>query len=567
MINENELNLQQLKLNTLKATREFYLECLSPLVNERDFKHALIEIDKFIDSQGKELHEKLNQYISEIHPKSWLMPYSRNIYLESREPASITNNYFMQLDAYDKDIDYLSFITKFVLSIQDVYIQLSNDSLPLMKNKDSFLCKQQYYGFMRGSRVFGLNHDQFEIYEDYKQVNSIVLFYKNNIFSLKLFNEDKTRISSDEIYTNLKDIYTKTSTYHKLPLTLLAYNNYDDSYRFIDGNNDLKQVVDQINKAICTISLSDDNSYNLNTIDRIAASDFNMWPLKTWNIAIYQDLVVSISNEHTYLDGLTSLHLITYLYSLIETHNETFNELDNKTYQLLNMELNQAYLEKIKTTFLDKVAQLDSKRFEYDLKNLYKLREYGINLDSVFQLGYLYANYFSFDELKTIHESISVAHYYEGRTATLKSISYEGIDFINALKQDNDPKILIDLFKKASDKHLFRIKYAKEFIDIIRHYAGLSLMAEQSLSIYEDSAFQKYIAQEISTSSLGKSSILNTFAYAPVVENGLGIGYLINNNKYICDISYYKGDEVLVEKFYNNLKEYYIKIDKLFTII
>lgn len=568
MFKENELNLEQLRLNSLEKTREFYLECLSPLVSDRDFQHAISEIDKFIANQGIELHHKLNEYIIEIHPKSWLMPYSRNIYLENREPVSITSNYFMQLDAYNKNIDYLNFVARLVLSIQDLYLDLSNDKLPLMKNKDSVLCKQQYYGFMRGSRNIGLNQDEFKIYEDFKQVNSILIFYQNNVFLLKLFNEDKSRISSDEIYANLKDIYEYTTSYQKLPLTLLAYNNYDDSYHFIDKNSDLKNTIEKINHALCGISLIDDHSNNINTIDKISASDFNMWPLKSWNLSIYQDLVVTFNNEHTYLDGLTSFHLASYLFSLIDKHDEDFSKVNIKTtYQSLNIDLDQSYLKKIKDYFLKKVNGLDSKRFEYDLNKSSKLKEYGINLDSVFQIGYLYANYYTFKSLKTIHESVSVAHYYDGRTASMKSISYEGIDFIRALKTSNDSEILMDLLKKASDKHLYRIKYAKEFIDIIRHYAGLNLMSEQSLSIYNDNAYQKYISQEISTSTLGKSELLNTFIYAPVVDDGLGIGYLINNNKYICDITYYKMNEEQITKFYNYLVEYYNKIDNLLSII
>lgn len=564
----NELNLPQLKLNRLEETSEFYLECLKPLVNEETFKHSKIIIEEFIEDQGIGLHKKLSDYVKEINPNSWLMPHAKDIYLANRGPVTILSNYTIETQPYNKNINYLNFITRLVLSVQDIYLELISKQIPGMKTKDSLLCMKQLKGFLRGSRTFNSSKDVFKIYKDFDEVNSILIFYKNNIYLLRLFNEDKSRVSSEQIYANLKDIYENSENYPYLPLTLLAYNNHDESYTFINKDLKLKETIQLIDQAMCGISMFDENSINVSVNEKTYGTSFNLWPLKGWSMSVYQDLVCTFNNEHTFIDGATSAYLVKHLFSLMNNHDENFDETSLMVnYQSLNMALDQSYLENIKDDFFQIENQFRSLRFEYDLKDISKLREYRINIDAIFQLSYLYANYYTFNEIQTIHESVSVAHYYDGRTATMKTITNEGLEFVRALKDNLEAKEIIVLLKKASDQHLVRIKKTKDFLDIIRLCEGLRLMTDQMLSIDKDLGFRKYLDQQICSSSMGNSNLLNRFSYAPVSYNGIGLGYLSKNTIFVGDITYYQSIEKETIEFYENLHEFYNKLEKIMSLI
>ncbi len=564
----NELNLPQLKLNSLEETSEFYLECLKPLVNEDVFKHSKIIIEEFIEDQGIDLHKKLSDYVKKINPNSWLMPHAKDVYLANRGPVTILSNYTIETQPYNKNINYLNFVTRLVLAVQDIYLELIDKQIPGMKSKDTLLCMRQLKGFLRGSRTFNLKKDIFKIYEDFSEVNSILIFYKNNIYLLRLFNDDKSRVSSEQIYANLKDIYENSENYPSLPLTLLAYNNHDESYNFINEDIKLKETIQLIDQAMCGISMFDENSINVSVNEKTYGTSFNLWPLKGWSISVYHDLVCTFNNEHTFIDGATSAYLVKHLFSLMNNHQEDFNQTSLTTnYQNLNMDLDQIYLEKIKDNFFQIENQFRSLRFEYDLEDTSKLKEYRINIDAIFQLGYLYANYYTFKELQTIHESVSVAHYYDGRTATMKTITYEGIDFIKAMKNNLDAKEIIVLLKKASDQHLVRIKKTKDFLDIIRLCEGLRLISDQPLNIDRDLGFRKYLDQQICSSSMGNSNLLNRFSYAPVSYNGIGLGYLSKNTIFVGDITYYQSIENEAIEFHENLHEFYDKLKDMMSLI
>ncbi|MDL2211919.1 choline/carnitine O-acyltransferase [Erysipelotrichaceae bacterium OttesenSCG-928-M19] len=560
---KNSLNLEQLNLCSLEETREWYLDGLQPLVNQDEYQQAIKAIDKFIEDEGKLLHEKLVAYKEAIYPDSWLMPYSKDIYLNGRGPVAIDGNYLLETLPYQKEIDYLNFVTRVIISIQDLYYDLSKKAIPQMKVKDQLLCMKQLKGFLRGTRVFSPNKDIYNIYEDFKDVNSCALFYQNNCYIVKLFNEDKTRIASDKIYSQIVKIYEYEQANPELSFTCLAFNNHDDSYEILSTNKQNQAQLARLNRTIFAMTLWDKKSSEVSTNQKSYYDASNAWPLKSWNIDIFTDLVCTFNNEHTFVDGATNANLIVALFDKIEQHDEIFDENDYQELPLdkLEFDLNQDVLEKIKRNYQNRTEQLSSLRFEYDKLDLKKIREHKINIDALFQLGFLYADYYAFSQLKTIHESVSASHFYDGRTSMLRSISNEGVNFIKALKQGDNNSL--ELLKEASAKHVYGIKKAKEFCCIARHYAGLSLMSDKQLSIYKNKEFQKYIAQEICTSSMGNTKLINRFAYAPVVDGGLGLGYLSQGNKLIADISFYIKDEKEVLKFYQYLFEYFDKVNEL----
>ncbi|MDH6603349.1 carnitine O-acetyltransferase [Bacilli bacterium PM5-9] len=560
---KNSLNLKQLNLCSLEETKEWYLECLKPFVNKLEYLEARNNIETFILNEGSLLQDKLEKYKKDIYPNSWLMPYSKDIYLNGRGPVAIKSNYLLETIPYKKDIDYLTFVVRLICGIQDLYIDLSNKKINQMKTKDQLLCMKQLKGFLRGTRILNHNKDIYEIFEDYKDINSGIIFYKNNCYQIKLFEEDGTKISEQEIFCQIKQILDTVIENDKLSISVLAFNNHDDSLKIIEQHQDNQKNLEILNKGMFCLTLWDKNSTEVSTNQKTYYDTSNAWPLKSWNIDAFRDLVCTFNNEHTYVDGATSSTLVCELFDRIDKIETVFNNNDYSKVSLneLTFDFNQESLKLIKDNYLKYANQFDSKRFEFNNLNTNKIRSNKINIDAVYQLGFLYADYYTFKELKVIHESVSVAHFYDGRTSCLKSASCEGIEFVKALASSSDVKVIFDLLKNASLRHLEGISKAKDFCCIARHLAGLNLMSENEISIYQDKYLQKYLDQEICTSSMGNNKLINRFSYAPVSENGLGIGYLCHDDKFIADISYYKSDEADIVTFYNKLNEYFIKIN------
>jgi carnitine O-palmitoyltransferase 2 len=133
------------------------------------------------------------------------------------------------------------------------------------------------------------------------------------------------------------------------------------------------------------------------------------------------------------------------------------------------------------------------------------------------------------------YESCSTAVYKHGRTETIRPVTNETKLFIETLKS-TDEKLKKDLLKKSSEKHQQLIKEAATGEGFDRHLFALKYLQqiqnqENKLHpIYTDKSYQLINHNILSTSTVASKHIA-AGGFGPVVNDGFGIGYLIDDDQ------------------------------------
>jgi carnitine O-palmitoyltransferase 2 len=149
------------------------------------------------------------------------------------------------------------------------------------------------------------------------------------------------------------------------------------------------------------------------------------------------------------------------------------------------------------------------------------------------QLGIQLAYYKMRQKFVGTYESCSTAVYKHGRTETIRPVTNETKNFIESLSKPNDEKLKQDLLKKASEKHQLLIKEAATGNGFDRHLFALKYLqqAENKLHpIYTDKSYQLINHNILSTSTVASKHIA-AGGFGPVVNDGFGIGYLIDDDQ------------------------------------
>jgi len=98
-----------------------------------------------------------------------------------------------------------------------------------------------------------------------------------------------------------------------------------------------------------------------------------------------------------------------------------------------------------------------------------------------------------------------------------------------------DDKTRIDLFRKAINSHIEYINAASDGLGVDRHLFGLKRLLEPGQEVpalYKDPAYTYSSSWYLSTSQLS-SEFFNGYGWSQVIDQGFGIAYMINENRYV----------------------------------
>ena len=373
-----------------------------------------------------------------------------------------------------------------------------------------------------------------------------------------------------KIIANIREI-KKTSTPELQPtfsvIPFAGGNKATELIEILSLDKNNISNLDSLNKTIFNLSLYDEKeteNYNDSIQNILYTNAKNVWIYKPWSFSIFKENTLCINYEHTYIDGFTNMYLIDYIIKGIENFKSSLKVVDNSNF--IAYKWNYSSLLKKEFQLIYNNYILDKQKFEHsyfeirglDLENFINNK---ISLDTIIQTSFQYGYYKTYNRIDSIYESVNLSNFYEGRTECLRPVSKESILFVKKLLLNNatmEDLILVNI------EHKKRIKLTKTAHGVMRHLMGLKLIEKESSDFFSDLGFLKLSNDQISTSTLGNTfNYINAFTFAPVVQDGIGIGYSIDKEKVILYLSFYKKNEKDITIFTENIREFFNKI-KLF---
>ena len=181
------------------------------------------------------------------------------------------------------------------------------------------------------------------------------------------------------------------------------------------------------------------------------------------------------------------------------------------------------------------------------------------------QLGIQMAYHKMHQKFVGTYESCSTAVYKHGRTETIRPVTKETQTFIETLPKTSDAQEKRDLLKKCSEKHQNLIKEAATGQGFDRHLFALKYLQqtenkeEKLHPIYTDSSYSLMNYNILSTSTVASKHIA-AGGFGPVVNDGFGIGYLIDDEQCGLLVTSYMKNELpkfmeAAEQSYRELSE------------
>lgn len=166
-------------------------------------------------------------------------------------------------------------------------------------------------------------------------------------------------------------------------------------------------------------------------------------------------------------------------------------------------------------------------------------KNFGVSPDAVMQVAFQLALYKREKRSVPTYESCSTSAYRHGRTETIRSCTNETKALCKAIVEsgtsranDNEYK---NLMIQCSKTHTALTKEAAMGQGFDRHLFALKRIWEQLEgghlpSIFQDTSYSKINHNILSTSTLSSPDVMGG-GFGPVVEDGYGIGYMIQDNR------------------------------------
>ena len=299
----------------------------------------------------------------------------------------------------------------------------------------------------------------------------------------------------------------------------------------------------------------------------------NRWYDKSFSLIVSKDGTTGINFEHSWGDGVAVLRYFNEVFKetttkpfVHPTTNASVGNVEN-TVKFLEWDVDAQMENDIKVateTHKNIVNGIDMNFLKYEGLNKAECKKYRVSPDSMMQLSFQLGFYKQNKKFVPTYESCSTAAFRHGRTETIRPCTTQTKEFCEKITLgSNRPsdKQLRKMLDDCSVKHNQLTKEAAMGQGFDRHLLVLRKMIENCQftkefpMFFEDPAYARINHNILSTSTLTSPALL-AGGFGPVVKDGYGIGYNIQDTFLGCVVANYKSDRNGKE-FVECLKESY----------
>lgn len=404
----------------------------------------------------------------------------------------------------------------------------------------------QYQNLFNTTRLPKVDKD--EIYQD-TSARHVIVLRKGYFYSFDVLDENGYIFEPKTIASCLKSISEDNRPANESPVGILTTserNLWANTRTYLSeiGN---QEVLQKIDSAILVMTLDDEDigtNYNKLVGTFLHADGTNRWFDKSFSLIVTRDGYAGINFEHSWGDGVAVLRLFNDvkddiskqprfqpndIHDLKEGHVKKLEfVVDNKVQDIINTE-RKKYEGWTKQLSIDHIICNDFGKDE--------CKKFGVSPDAIMQLAFQLALYYQKGCVVPTYESCSTAAFKYGRTETIRSCTMETKTTCEALAKKSS-KLPVSELKRlivnCSNVHNALTKDAAMGQGFDRHLFALRKLAEQSNSpkpaIFEDTAYENINNNILSTSTLSSPAVF-AGGFGPVVQNGYGIGYMIQDER------------------------------------
>lgn len=574
-------SLPRLAIPKLEDTTQRYLMAQKPLLTPDQYNKTKTITDNFLGYEGRALHAELVEQDKSMKHTSYISAPWFDMYSKYRDSIVLNHNPFILTTDDPNTTDQITRATKLIHAAlrfkksldagnlePDVYhlnpkksdTQLFRRLARMTPSSLSWymaylfkafpLDMSQYEHLFNSTRIPKQEKDELKKVEGGRE---ILVIRNGNIFLFDAFKKDGSLVSRDDIHANLSAILKASNNKVEHPLAILTAEKRDtwaELRQHLETDPKNAELIHRLDSALFMIGLDDRDC-----LDEYDATEMflygdgsSRWFDKSFHMAISKNAKMAINFEHAWGDGVAVVRFLneTVQASSSDTYTPNENADALLTVQKLDFDLDN----KMKTA-IEKSQEEFNQRVKTLTINAIKMEEYGkdylktkkLSPDAVMQLAFQIAYYRQHGKHAATYESCSTAAFKHGRTETLRPCTVATVACAEAFEPNHSASVeeMQALLSNTSKMHGQLTKEAAMGQGFDRHLFALKYLAEKSgkeVEFFADEAYKSINHIIISTSTVFSPHI-QMGGFAPVVPNGLGVGYMVHDEWLGCNTSTY----------------------------
>uniref|UniRef100_A0A182JI10 Choline/carnitine acyltransferase domain-containing protein n=1 Tax=Anopheles atroparvus TaxID=41427 RepID=A0A182JI10_ANOAO len=612
-------SLPRLPIPELEKTCTRYLAAQEPLLAPEAFERTKTAVKQFAVGDGPKLQALLKEFDAQNKHTSYISEPWFDMYLRDRAPLPLNYNPLLMMNPDPRpeyndqllrttnlivsSLRFMKSLRARVLEPEVFHMNPAKSDTPTFRTVTSMmpsfistyvayafkafpLDMSQYQGLFGGTRIPELGKDR--IYRSDSSRHVLVL-RKGNMYAVDVLDEVGNIEQPATLLARFERILNDTKPPAADPLGLLTTENRD---RWAAARSHLAQLgnnaksLELVDSALFCVCLDDSTIIPDNPIPAIRNFLFgdgtNRWFDKSFSLIVAKDGTAGINFEHSWGDGVAVLRYFQEIFK--ETTTAPFAQpglkgsdpgASSNPIVPIDFTLDEHVRGAVRAaenhhnTVID---SLDMNYMKFEGINKSVCKKQRISPDSVMQLGFQLAFYKQHGRFVATYESCSTAAFRHGRTETMRPCTLATREFCEEIARGDGPKKkslaeLRELMNKCSTVHGQLTKEAAMGQGFDRHLFGLRHTAQKNglplPALYEDPAYGAINHNILSTSTLSSPALL-AGGFGPVVQDGYGIGYNIQDAYLGSVVTSYKPHRNGRE-FVDCLREAYEDITKVLT--
>ncbi|XP_552786.3 carnitine O-palmitoyltransferase 2, mitochondrial [Anopheles gambiae] len=587
-------SLPRLPIPELEKTCARYLAAQQPLLSPDAFERTKELVNQFSRQDGPKLQTLLKEFDAANKHTSYISEPWFDMYLRDRAPLPLNYNPLLMMnpDPRPQFNDQLLRTTNLVISSlrfmkslrakilepEVFHMNPAKSDTPMFRTVTSMmpsfistyvayafkafpLDMSQYQGLFGGTRIPELGKDR--IYRT-DSSRHVVVMRNGNMYAVDVLDAQGNIEQPATLLARFERVLKDAKAPAADPLGLLTTENRDT---WATARTHLTQLgtnarsLELVDSALFCICLDDSTIEPENLIPAIREFLFgdgtNRWFDKSFTLIVAKDGTAGINFEHSWGDGVAVLRYFQEIFK--ETTTAPFAQVglqgvDNQSKDAvvpIEFTLDDRVKAAIRTAENNHNAVIDSldmNYMKYEAINKSVCKRQRISPDSVMQLGFQLAYYKQHGAFVGTYESCSTAAFRHGRTETMRPCTVATKTFCQEVERRDSGKKksmaeLRDMMNQCSTVHGQLTKEAAMGQGFDRHLFGLKHTAQRNglplPALYEDPAYGAINHNILSTSTLSSPALL-AGGFGPVVKDGYGIGYNIQDGYLGSVVTSYK---------------------------
>jgi len=543
-----EDSLPRLPVPTLEETSKRYLKSVHPLLNKSEFEHTQKAVAEFVKpgSIGEQLQKRLHARREDPKHKNWIYEWWNDAaYLAYRDPVVPYVSYFYSHRDDRRRRNPAKRAAALTSAVLEFKKQVDSGTLEPEYMRKLPISMESYQWMFNACRIPAKPKDH-PVKHDPSENKHIVVVRKNQFFKV-MHEANGQQLNTSELEQQFRRIYEKAE---KSPAVgILTTENRDiwteAREKLLSAHASNATALKAIESASFIVCLDDAAPV---TLEERAhqywhGDGSNRWFDKPLQFIVNDNGTSGFMGEHSMMDGTPTHRLNDYANMLIFTNKLDFANPSVRSNLPEPLPINFVINEDVKAEIQRAAVDFENVIGLHDLK-VQAYQGYGKGLikkfkcspdayvQMIIQLAYHKMNGLN----RPTYESAATRRFQQGRTETCRSVSDESVAFCDAMAHPEiSPEECVKKFRAALDAHVRYISDASDGKGVDRHLFGLKKClkeGEEVPAIFKDPAFGYSSTWYLSTSQLS-SEFFNGYGWSQVVDEGWGIAYMINENRYV----------------------------------